>query len=268
VRVISNDPDEANVDRALSGNGTASVATGSITIVLNAQPDSAQDFAFTGDLGSFSLDEDADGTLSNSKTVSSLTPGSYEVTQAAVTGWSLTALSCNTGETTDLGDRKVTIDLGSSETVICTFTDTLRRPDALISLKQNKKYGGNNLYSSTPVKNQTRTRAVAANGTGKLWIRVGNDGFVSDTFTVDANITGSSSYTVQFFAGATDITAAVVAGTYQTASLGQGAVTTIEMRISAASNTAANATATVDVFVSSTNAPTQLDMVRGKIKRA
>jgi len=267
-RVTSNDPDEVTVDRALSGTGTTGSPTnGNITIVLNAQPDSAQDFAFTGDLGPFTLDEDADGTNSNSKTVS-LAPGTYQVTQSAVTGWSLTGLSCNTGETTDINNRKVTINLASSENVICTFTDSLRRPDALISLKQNKKFGGNNLYSSTAVKNQTRTRAVAANGTGKIWIRVQNDGFVSDSFTVDANITGSSSYTVQFFSGATNITAAVVAGTYQTSSLNQGAFTLIEMRITAAANTAANATATADVFVSSTNAPTQLDMVRGKIKRA
>ena len=121
-------------------------------------------------------------------------------------------------------------------------------------MKANKKYAGNGIYSSTVLTSQTKTRAVARSATKKVFVRFQNDGPATDSFTVDANVTGSSSYTVQFFSGATNITAAVLAGTYQVNSLGAGLQVTIEMRITAASNTAASATANVDVFVSS-NAP-------------
>ena len=62
-------------------------ARGSITIVKDAVPDDAQDFAFTtGGAGlpaSFSLDDDADATLSNTRTFTNLAPGGYSVTEAA-----------------------------------------------------------------------------------------------------------------------------------------------------------------------------------------
>src|SRR4029079_8362107 len=71
---------------------------GSITIIKDAVPNDAQNFGFSGDLGAFSLDDDADATLQNSQTFSNLVPGSFAVTEGAVTGWDLTALSCNDGD--------------------------------------------------------------------------------------------------------------------------------------------------------------------------
>jgi hypothetical protein len=255
------------VTRALSGNGTTGPTNGNITIILNAVPNSSQDFGFTGDLGAFTLDDDSNVALSNSRSVS-LPPGNYSVTQDAVTGWSLTGLSCNTGESTSIPTRTATITLAAGDNTTCTFTDSYRRPDALISLRANKKYAGNGIYSSTVLSSQTKTKAVARSTTRKIYVRFQNDGPATDSFTVDANVAGSSSYTVQFFSGATNITAAVLAGTYQVSSLNAGLQVTIEMRITAASNTAASATANVDVFVSSNSQPSQVDVVRGHIKRA
>src|SRR6185369_11549390 len=60
---------------------------GSITIVKDAIPNAALDFNFTSTsdqattIGSFSLDDDADGTLPNSRTFSNLAPGNYTVTE-------------------------------------------------------------------------------------------------------------------------------------------------------------------------------------------
>ncbi len=108
------------------------VARGSITIIKDANPNSAQDFAFTATgTGSFSLDDDADNTLSNSITIPSLVNGVYTFTEAAVDGWDLTGLTCSDGQssvpsTVSLENRVATINLEPGENVTCTFTNTQR----------------------------------------------------------------------------------------------------------------------------------------------
>jgi uncharacterized repeat protein (TIGR01451 family) len=102
----------------------------SLTIVKDAIPNDAQDFAFstTGDdLSSFSLDDDADGTLSNTKVFTGLNPGAYSVTEAAVAGWDLTGLTCNDANgSVNLGTRTASVTLDASENVTCTFTNSKR----------------------------------------------------------------------------------------------------------------------------------------------
>jgi CSLREA domain-containing protein len=100
---------------------------GTITIIKDAVPNDAQDFAFSGTLGGFSLDDDADGTLPNTRTFTNLNPGSFTVTEAAVAGWNLTNLVCvdpDSGSRTSLGTRTATIDLDPGETITCTFTNS------------------------------------------------------------------------------------------------------------------------------------------------
>jgi len=112
---------------AASNTLTSTVAYGSITIVKDAVPDDAQDFAFTGD-ASFSLDDDTDGTLSNTQTYATILPGAYTLTEGAVTGWSLTDLNCSgdtdSGSTLTLATRTAEIDLDAGEDITCTFTNT------------------------------------------------------------------------------------------------------------------------------------------------
>jgi hypothetical protein len=105
---------------------------GTITIVKDATPDDAQDFSFSGNspLNSFSLDDDADGTLPNQE--SFIVPvGSYSVQEIDVSGWDLTAITCVTddaGDTSsvDLSNNLVTIDVDADEDITCTFTNTKR----------------------------------------------------------------------------------------------------------------------------------------------
>ena len=100
---------------------------GSITIIKNAAPDAAQDFAFTTTgtgLSSFSLDDDADATLSNQRTFDDLAPGSYSVTESATSDWTLTSITCSAGGSVDLAGRKATITISGSENVTCTFVNT------------------------------------------------------------------------------------------------------------------------------------------------
>ena len=100
---------------------------GSITIIKNAAPDAAQDFAFTTTgtgLSSFSLDDDADATLSNQRTFGDLAPGSYTVTESATAGWTLTSITCSAGGSVNLAGRTATITIAGSENVTCTFVNT------------------------------------------------------------------------------------------------------------------------------------------------
>ena len=89
---------------------------GSITIVKDAVPNDSQAFAFSGDLGTFSLVDDGTGT-GNSKTFSNLVPGAYSVAETPVAGWDLTSATCS-------NERDPSnIDLGPGEAVTCTFTN-------------------------------------------------------------------------------------------------------------------------------------------------
>jgi LPXTG-site transpeptidase (sortase) family protein len=112
---------------------------GSIVITKDSMPDDAQDFSYTGSGpsgynfgGGFSLDDDSDATLPNTRTFSNLTPGSYTLTEGAVSGWNLTGLVCvdpDSGSSVDLGTRTATIDVDAGETVNCTYTNTKLLPD-------------------------------------------------------------------------------------------------------------------------------------------
>jgi hypothetical protein len=114
---------------------------GSLTIVKDAVPNSAVDFAYTASgtgVSDFSLDDDADPTLLNTKTFSNLLAGSRTITETpAVAGWTLTGIACTgatsstvaiTGANADpafqAGDNAVTVDLATGENVSCTFTNT------------------------------------------------------------------------------------------------------------------------------------------------
>ncbi len=99
----------------------------SITVVLDTLIDTGQDFGFTGcaapnACGPFALDHDDDPALSSSVSGASLPAGAYTVTGASVPGWTVTAISCDSGGTVDLPARKVTIQLGAEDDITCTFS--------------------------------------------------------------------------------------------------------------------------------------------------
>ncbi|NTW89289.1 MAG: VWA domain-containing protein [Candidatus Moranbacteria bacterium] len=108
---------------------------GTITIIKDAAPDDAQDFTFvaTGkNVTGFTLDDDGDNANdhSNTRTFTTLFPGTYAFTEGGVGGWDLTGLTCDeTGaknSTTSVGSRKATLKLDPGETITCTFVNTKR----------------------------------------------------------------------------------------------------------------------------------------------
>jgi hypothetical protein len=91
--------------------------TGTITIIKDAHPNDPQDFQFTGDLGTFYLDDDSDQTLSNQATFT-VAPGTYSVAEEIVpSGWTNVSAVCSDGSSINA------INVSAQENVTCTFTN-------------------------------------------------------------------------------------------------------------------------------------------------
>ena len=121
VSVSANEPERDGSDNSAFIATGVGDAVGTITIVQNTSPDDAQDFAYSGDLGVFSLDDDADGTLPN-VAVFSVAAGTYGVTQGPVTGFRLDALVCTDPDGgTGVAGATATIDLDNGENIQCEF---------------------------------------------------------------------------------------------------------------------------------------------------
>src|SRR6185503_11620109 len=75
---------------------------GRIVVVKDARPNDPQDFSFTAGGGlspaSFSLDDDADGTLSNTRTFDDIPPGTgYSLSETVPSGWDQASATCDDG---------------------------------------------------------------------------------------------------------------------------------------------------------------------------
>ena len=148
-----------------------------------------------------------------------------------------------------------------------TGVTAIYRPDGKIKLATDASYLGNNVYNTTGV-NQTRTVKARRGATKTFNIAVQNDGNSVDSFKLKGR--GSTTeFTVKYLAGlsgTTNITTAVVNGTYTMSNVGAGGTKYIRMRI-----TVRSAADIGDVFgrlvtATSTHATTVKDAVKGVVK--
>ena len=106
-------------------SGSTTAAT--LTIRVDAQPDSIQNFRFTGGLGAFHVDDaapdDNDG-VNNSRTVTK-NPGGYTINQTVPSGWVLATIACIPAEKAqvDLDNRRVTVTAAAGDNITCTFVN-------------------------------------------------------------------------------------------------------------------------------------------------
>jgi hypothetical protein len=114
----------------------------SLTVVKVTDPASdPQDFDFdltgSGVPAGLVLDTDASSAGTPSQETFALSAaqlGAYTVTETALPDWDLTNLVCTGAggdSSTNLGDRKATLDIDAGETVVCTFTNT-KRGEAIV----------------------------------------------------------------------------------------------------------------------------------------
>ncbi|MBA2558871.1 MAG: hypothetical protein H0V07_03120 [Propionibacteriales bacterium] len=134
------------------------------------------------------------------------------------------------------------------------------RPDAQVKLSGAASYLGNNVYNTT---GDTQTIGVtSAAGTTKTFvINAQNDGAVGDSFVL--NGAGSSAgFTVKYFAGTTDITSAVVNGTYDLTSIAPGSAKLIQMKVTVGGGASTGSVKSGLVTAKSTHSVQAADAVR------
>jgi len=94
---------------------------------IDAQPDSIQNFNFTGGLGKFTLDNanPTDNDVYSSSKTFTVAPGTYIVNVQIPSTWHLTAINCNpaANAAVDLTGRKATLTVTAGTNIICTFVE-------------------------------------------------------------------------------------------------------------------------------------------------
>jgi hypothetical protein len=134
------------------------------------------------------------------------------------------------------------------------------RPDAQVRLSGAAAYTGDDVYDPTGTSQSASVRAAA--GTTKTFsVNVQNDGATSDGFLLRGP--GSTAgFTVRYLAGPTDITTAVVNGTYRLTNVAVGGAKSISMRVTVAKGVAAGRSKSSLVTATSTHSGSAVDGVR------
>lgn len=171
---------------------------GTIVIIKDTQPDAPQDFTFTTTgtgLSGISLDDDADATLSNTKTFTDVVPGNYSVTEGITGGWTNTSITCvdPTGNTTtSTSTRTATINVASQETVTCTFVN---QPATTITLAKEFLNGINaNCGGLFQPACDRATVSVMQGATTLSSVQTANSGATVSTGPV--NVTAGTAYSL------------------------------------------------------------------------
>ena len=109
--------------------------TATITVVLDMQPNSNANLAFTGDLGNFQLDDPTtdDGDTYTTTKQFIVSPGAYIVAAIVPTPY-VARVSC-IGSVTRIGRSAVSLSLSATQQVVCTFTN--QRPGQITASKYN-----------------------------------------------------------------------------------------------------------------------------------
>lgn len=96
---------------------------GRITIQLDAQPDSRQNFRFKGDLGSFRLDDanPDDGDQVRAARSFDVRPGRYKIEEDLPKDWLLANIVCTGPASVNVRKAQVTINIAAGQEITCSF---------------------------------------------------------------------------------------------------------------------------------------------------
>jgi M6 family metalloprotease-like protein len=175
-----------------------------------------------------------------------------------------------TGEDPSFSDAGagVTIEVtGSTSTTMTvhvtrTTSFTRLQPDATIRLGSGADKG-QDVYNGTG--SGQVVSAKAASGSKTFTVTVGNDGTVTDSFTLEGP-GGSNGFRVTYLDGSTNVTSQVLAGTYTTPNLLPGDETTLRVKITVTPKADPGRSKTVKVTVASVGDPSAVDAVKAKVK--
>jgi len=178
-------------------------------------------------------------------------PGVYTVIDSEPSTWSWTSAS---------------FDMGFARILTGSSSVTVRQPDGRIRLGTGA-YVGNDVYNTTGT-GQSKTGSALKGKTITFVISVQNDGTAADRFKLGATGSVVSAYTVKYYAGNSDITAKVVAGTYKTASLAAGTAVLITAKVTVKSSATADSRVSRLVTITSVHSSAKVDAVKFITKRS
>jgi hypothetical protein len=135
-----------------------------------------------------------------------------------------------------------------------------RQPDGRIRLGTTGAFVGNNIYNTTGLS-QNVIGAAKKGKTITFTISIQNDGHGADSFRLLASGPASALYTISYFHGTTNITAAVVAGTFTTPSLKAGKAYLITVKVKVKATATVGSSVTRLVTISSVGDGTKQDAV-------
>jgi hypothetical protein len=136
--------------------------------------------------------------------------------------------------------------------------------DGEIRLSTQTAFVGDGVYNTTAV-NQTRNASVRRGQTGKFVVQVRNEANTTDSIRVKGPASGGG-FTLRYFNGTTDVTAQVVAGTFQFTNLAPNATAKLKVKVTVAGTATINATKTVKIKFTSVADSTKKDTVAAKVK--
>ncbi|MEO7118423.1 MAG: hypothetical protein ABIZ34_05560, partial [Candidatus Limnocylindrales bacterium] len=136
----------------------------------------------------------------------------------------------------------------------------LHRPDGRIRLGSGA-YVGNDIYN-TDGTGQKRNDDASPGLTVTFTVAIQNDGSEDDSFLVEATGPATTHFNVKYLDGATNVTTAVVAGTYETPLLATGASHRITVKVKVKAGTAFGSRVTRFVTSTSVSDPGRQDTVK------
>ena len=139
-----------------------------------------------------------------------------------------------------------------------------KRPDGRIR-RGTGVLVGDDIYNVTGI-GQTRSATASPGGTVTFGVSIQNDG-PSDRFRVSVMGSATKGYAVTYLRGTTDITAAVIAGTYTSPVLAADGTFLITIRIKVRSSAAVGSLVSRSLTVTSVGDPAKQDTVRCLVRR-
>lgn len=137
------------------------------------------------------------------------------------------------------------------------------QPDALIARSGAASPKGDGVYNDDGAR-QTAGGRVTRGGELRFDLRIGNDGTDPDEVTLRGPV-GGRHLRVRYFADEVDVTGQVLAGTWSTGTLEPGAVTDLQLRVTATPRAAVGAVRTYRVTARSTGDGSRQDVVAVRI---
>ena len=134
------------------------------------------------------------------------------------------------------------------------------QPDGRIRLGTSGAFVGDNTYNTTGL-NQSVTGAAKKGTTVTFTISIQNDGSGTDSFRLQASGTASALYAITYFHGTTNITAAVVGGTFTTSGVKKNKTYVITVKVKVLKTAAAGSSVSRLVTISSVGDNTKQDAV-------